>query len=110
APSALRRHHASRSGPPLACHIVLSIAPIAVIAIAVAAMIFGRRTAEGVIFHQIAGTLGPASESAVQDMVRNSAKPKVGFIATALGTVTLVFGLIGIYAQIDDASSTIWRV
>src|SRR5436190_2326194 len=110
AASAFRRDHASRFGAALAFYIVLSIAPIAVIAIAVAAMIFGRRTAEEVIFHQIAGTLGPATESAVEEMVRNSAKPKVGFIATALGLVTLVFGLIGIYTQIEDALRTIWKV
>ncbi|HTD87002.1 MAG TPA: YihY/virulence factor BrkB family protein [Candidatus Binatia bacterium] len=110
AASAFRRDHASRFGAALAFYIVLSIAPIAVIAITVAAMIFGRRTAEGVIFHQIAGTLGPATESAVEEMVRNSATPKVGFIATALGLVTLVFGLIGIYTQIEDALRTIWKV
>ena len=110
AASAFRRDHASRFGAALAFYIVLSIAPIAVIAIAVAATIFGRHTAERVIFRQIAGTLGPATESAVEEMVRNSATPKVGFIATALGLVTLVFGLIGIYTQIEDALRTIWRV
>src|SRR5438045_6442452 len=109
AASAFRRDHASRFGAALAFYIVLSIAPIAVIAIAVAATIFGRHTAERVIFHQIAGTLGGATESAVEEMVRNST-PKVGFIATALGLVTLAFGLHGIYAQVDDALRTIWRV
>ena len=45
------------------------------------------------IFHQIAGTLGPATETAVVQMVRSAAVPRVGFVATALGLVTLVFGL-----------------
>jgi membrane protein len=108
--SAFRRDHASRFGAALAFYIVLSIAPIAVIAIGVAAMIFGRHAAEGVIFHQIAGTLGPATERAVEEMVKNAAAPRVGFIATSLGVVTLVFGLMGIYEQIEDALSTIWEV
>jgi membrane protein len=43
-------------------------------------------------------------------MVKNAAAPKVGFIASALGLVTLVFGLVGIYEQIEDALSTIWKV
>src|SRR5947207_10188480 len=92
AASAFRRDNASRFGAALAFYIVLSIAPIAVIAITVAAMIFGRRTAEVVIFQQIARTLGPATESAVQERVRNSAKATDVFIATVLGLVTIVFG------------------
>jgi len=65
--SAFRRDHASRFGAALAFYIVLSIAPIAVIAIAVAAMMFGRHAAEGPIFHQIAGTsvLRPRSQSRI---------------------------------------------
>jgi membrane protein len=108
--AAFRRDHASRFGAALAFYIVLSIAPIAVIAIAVAGMMFGRHAAEGVIFPQIAGTLGPATESAVEEMVKNAAAPRVGFIATALGVVTLVFGLMGIYEQIADALNIIWKV
>jgi membrane protein len=108
--SAFRRDHASRFGAALAFYIVLSIAPIAVIAIAVAAMIFGRHAAEGVIFPQIASTLGPATANAVEEMVKNAAAPRAGFIATGLGLVTLAFGLMGIYEQIKDALRTIWKV
>ncbi|MDQ6801782.1 MAG: YihY/virulence factor BrkB family protein [Acidobacteriota bacterium] len=108
--SAFRRDRASRFGAALAFYIVLSIAPLAVIGIGVAALIFGRHAAEGVIFPQIASTLGPATASAVEDMVKNAAAPKVGFIASALGLVTLFFGLMGIYEQIKDALRTIWKV
>lgn len=108
--SAFRRDHASRFGAALAFYIVLCIAPIFVIAIAVAAMIFGRHAAEGIIFHQIVTTLGPATESAVEEMVKNAAATKAGSLATALGLVTLVFGLMGIYAQVEDALNTIWNV
>jgi len=108
--SAFRRDHASRFGAALAFYIVLSIAPIVLIAIAVAGMIFGRHAAEGVIFHRITGALDPATEAAVQQMVKNAAAPRAGFVATALGLVTLLFGLIGVYEQIDDALNTIWKV
>jgi membrane protein len=107
---AFRRDNATRFGAALAFYIALSIAPIAIIAIAVVAMIFGRHAAEGVIFHQIAGTLGPATQSAIEQMVKDATRPKVGVLATALGTLTLLSGLIGIYAQIDDALNTIWKV
>jgi membrane protein len=89
---------------------VLSIAPVAVIAVAVAGMAFGREDAERMIFHQITSTLGPATARAIEMMVESAAAPRVGFIATALGLVTLVFGLFGIYEQIEDALNTIWKV
>jgi membrane protein len=89
---------------------VLSIAPVAVIAIAVAGMMFGRHAAEGVIFHQITSTLGPATARAVEEIVKSAAAPRIGFIATTLGLVALVFGLFGIYEQIEDALNTIWKV
>jgi membrane protein len=108
--SAFRRDHASRFGAALAFYIVLSIAPLAVIAIAGAGMMFGRHAAEGVIFHRITGALDPATGAAVQQMVKNAAAPRAGFVATALSLATLVFGLIGIYEQIDDALNTIWKV
>jgi membrane protein len=108
--SAFRKDHASRFGAALAFYIVLTVAPVAVIAIAIAGFVFGRHAAEGVIFHQIAGTLGPVTERAVEEMVKNNAATRAGFIATVLGLATLVFGLLGIYEQIEDALTTIWKI
>src|SRR5579884_517394 len=108
--AAFRRDHASRFGAALAFYIALSIAPIAVIAIAATAMIFGRHAAEGVIFQQIAGSLGAAADSAIEEIVRGAARPQIGLLATALSLVTLAFGLLGIYSQIEDALNTIWKI
>jgi len=108
--SAFRRDHASRFGAALAFYIVLTIAPLAVIAIAGAGMMFGRNAAERVIFHRITGALDPATEAAVRQMVKTAAAPRAGFVATALALVTLVLGLIGIYEQVEDALNTIWKV
>jgi membrane protein len=107
--SAFRRDHASRFGAALAFYIALSIAPVAVIAIAATGMIFGRHAAENVIFHQIAGSLGAAQESAVEEIVRSAARLRIGLVATALSLVTLAFGLLGIYTQVEDALNTIWN-
>ena len=37
------------------------------------------------------------------------AQPRVGWLATILGLMTLYFGLMGVYRQIDDALRTIWH-
>jgi membrane protein len=108
--AAFRRDHASRFGAALAFYIVLSIAPVAVLSIRVAATFVGRHAAEREIFRQIASTLGPATAGAIEEMVENVATPHAGFLATTFGLVTLLFGLMGIYEQIEDALNTIWKV
>lgn len=107
--SAFRRDDASRFAAALAFYVALSIAPITVIAISVVAMIFGR-DAGAEIFRSITDTFGPATATAVREIVRNTAVRHVGFVATSLGVITLLFGLIGIHEQVDSALNTIWKV
>jgi len=106
--SAFRRDDASRFAAALAFYVELSIAPIAVIAIGVAAMIFGRNTG-GEIFQQITDTFGPATATAVKEIVKTAAVRHVGVVATTLGLITLLFGLIGIHEQVESALNTIWK-
>ncbi len=106
--AAFRRHNASRFGAALAFYIVLSIAPTLLIAIAVAGRLFGEQQAQREILDTINGSLGSATGVAIAAMLKD-ARPRVGWLATVLGLMTLHFGLMGIYRQIDDALQTIWR-
>jgi membrane protein len=107
--SAFRRDDASRFAAALAFYVALSIAPIAVIAIGVAATIFGRDAGRE-IFRRLTDTFGPATATAVREIVRNAAVQHAGFVATTLGLITLLFGLFGIHEQVDSALNTIWKV
>jgi membrane protein len=108
--AAFRKHNASRFGAALAFYIVFSIAPTLLIAIAVAGSLFGRQQAEREILDRIGGSFGSAAGIAIAAMIRDAAPRKVGWLATTLSFMTLVFGLTGVYRQIDDALQTIWRV
>ena len=104
-----RKHNASRFGAALAFYIVFSLAPTLLIAIAVAGSLFGRQRAEREILGAIGGSFGSAAGVAVAAMIRDAAANPRGWLLTALGVVTLLFGLMGIYRQIDDAIQTIWH-
>jgi membrane protein len=56
-------------GAALAYYTVFSLAPLLLIAIAIAGFFFGREAAQGEIIDQLRGLLGEASGKAMQDMV-----------------------------------------
>jgi membrane protein len=101
---------AQRLGAALAYYTIFSLAPLLLIAIAIAGLVFGRDAAQGQIFGQLRGVLGPKSAEMVQEMVKSAAKPKSGTIATVVGIVTLLFGAAGVFGQLKDAMNTIWNV
>jgi membrane protein len=101
---------AQRLGAALAYYTIFSLAPLLLIAIAIAGIVFGRDAAQGEIFGQLRGVLGPQAANAVQEMVKSAAKPKTGTMATVVGIVTLLFGAAGVFGQLKDALNTIWNV
>ena len=101
---------AQRLGAALAYYTIFSLAPLLLIAIAIAGVVFGREAAQGEIFSQLRGVLGEQAASGVQEMVKSAAKPKTGTLATVVGIVTLLFGAAGVFGQLKDALNTIWNV
>ncbi len=101
---------AQRLGAALAYYTIFSLAPLLLIAISIAGLVFGREAAQGEIFGQLRGVLGPQAAAAVQEMVKGAAKPKSGTMATIIGIVTLLFGAAGVFGQLKDALNTIWNV
>ena len=101
---------AQRLGASLAYYTVFSIAPLLLIAVAIAGLVFGRQAASGAIQQQLAGALGESTAKAVNEMIVSASKPKSGIFATIFGVVTLLFGAAGVFGQLQDALDTIWNV
>jgi membrane protein len=98
-------------GAALAYYTVFSLAPLLIIAIGIAGLVFGPEAAQGQIFDQLRGLLGEASAKSMQDMVENAnAKPATGIFATVIGVVTLLFGASGVFGQLQTSLNTIWGV
>ena len=99
-----------RLGAALAFYSVLSIAPLLLIAIAIAALVFGQEAASGQLVGQIRGLVGKEGAEAVQQMLKNAQKPGAGILATVVGFVTLLSAASGVFGQLQDAMNTIWEV
>lgn len=101
---------APRLAAALAYYALFSLAPLLVIAIAVAGLVFGREAVEGQLFGQIKGFVGDTGAAAIQEMIKGASSPTAGIIATIIGVVTLLFGAAGLFGQLQDALNTIWEV
>ena len=84
--------HAQGLGAALAFYAVFSLAPLLLIVIAIAGLVFGQEAAQGQIIGQIQGLVGEDSAKAIQGMLEHVRKPSTGLIATGLALVTLLFG------------------
>jgi membrane protein len=98
-------------GAALAYYTVFSLAPLLIITIAIAGLVFGAEAAQGQIFDQLRGLLGDASGKAMEEIVQSaSAEPKTGVVATVIGLVTLLFGATGVFGQLQASLNIIWGV
>ncbi len=101
---------APRLGAALAYYTTFSIAPLLLIAIAIAGFAFGEEAARNEISAQLRGLLGAQSAHILEEMIEAAAKPNTGTLAMILGIATLFFGASGVFMQLNDALDTIWNV
>src|SRR5712692_5135208 len=102
--------NAQRLGASLAFYTLLSLAPLLVIVIAVAAFVFGRDAVQGQLAWQIQNLVGPNAAQAVQALIQGAQKPATGVIATILSLLTLLFGASSVVMELSDALNTVWHV
>lgn len=101
---------AQRLAASLAYYTIFSIAPLLLIAVAIAGLIFGKSQAQAQILTELRGLFGPAGGKAIEEMLTSAAKPKSGTLAIIIGFITLLFGAAGVFGQLKDALNTIWNV
>jgi membrane protein len=95
----------------LAYYTVFSLAPLLLIAIAIAGAVFGEDAARGEIFAQLRGLLGAQAAAAVTSLIESANKPNSGGgIATIISVIILLFGASGVFGQLQMALNTIWEV
>ena len=102
--------HASSLGAALAFYTVFSLAPVLIVAIAVAGLVFGQKAAEGEFSRQLQALVGATGARAIQAIIRSASRPTLGIIAGAFGIGTLLAGASGAFVELHDALNKIERV
>jgi membrane protein len=95
----------------LAFYTLFSMAPLLLVAIAVAGLVFGREASQNQIIGVIEELVGVQSARAIQSIVESAGKkPDSGFFASAMGMIFLLLGAGGVVGQLQASLNTIWRV
>lgn len=97
-------------GAALAFYSILSLAPLLMIAVAVAALAVGREAAEGQLVEQLRGLVGQQGAAAASSLLASAQHPAEGVAATIMGLVVLLVGASGVFAQLQEAMNVIWKV
>jgi membrane protein len=101
--------YAPSMGAALAYYTVFSIAPLLLIVIAIAGLIYGEDAARGAIFTQLSGLVGNDGATAIQGLLKSVNKPSESIIATIVGIGTLLIGATTVFGELQDALNRIWR-
>ncbi|MCQ4161239.1 YihY/virulence factor BrkB family protein [Roseomonas sp. GC11] len=96
-------------GAAIAFYTVTSLAPVLLIAIAIAGSVFGEEAARGAIVGQLGGLMGPAGAEMVQGIILSASNPKSGLLASLFGLATLLLTASGVFGEIQASLNRIWR-
>ena len=101
---------ASRIAAALAYYTVFSISPLLVIVIAIAGAFFGQQTAQQQITEQLTQLVGEDGVRPILLALNNMSQPRIRGIASLISIGVLLLGASGIFAQLQDALNTVWKV
>lgn len=101
--------YAPSMGAALSYYTLFSIAPLLLIVISVAGLVFGEEAARGEIFSQLNGFMGSEAAAAIQGLLESVNKPAKGTFAAIVGIVLVLIGATTVFAELQDALDRIWR-
>jgi membrane protein len=97
-------------GSSIAFYSMFALAPLLVVAIALAGEVFGEEAARGQIVAQISGLVGHQAALAIEQMVRGAWHSHSSGTAAAIGIGVLLVGASGVFVELRKAFNRIGRI
>ena len=88
-------------GAAIAFYTVTSIAPLILIVVAIAGLVFGREAAQGAITEQLTGLMGSQTAELLEQAVANASNPSSGVLASLIGVATLIATASGAFGELQ---------
>jgi membrane protein len=101
--------YAPSMGAALAYYALFSLAPLLLLAIAVAGLVFGADAARGEVVAQLGGLLGNAGASAIEGLLKSASRPAQSVTASIIGVVTLIVGASSTFVELQSDIDRVWH-
>jgi membrane protein len=111
ASSAWLSDNAPRLGAALAFYTLFSLAPVLIVVVSMAGIVFGQHAAHADVARQSQALIGVQGSAAIQSIIDGATnRPALGWLATTLGALTILVGVSGAFNELQDALNLIWKV
>jgi len=100
-------HDAPRLGASLAFFTILSMSPLVLLAVAIAALVFDRATAQTELLYQVQAMVGKDGRHLVEGILESTKEPSSGRIASTISILMLLSGASGVFAELREALNRI---
>jgi membrane protein len=97
-------------GAALAFYAIFAIAPLLIIAVAIAGSVFGIQATENQIVGAIQDIVGPEIAIALQATVKSASRSQSAGFSAIIGVVTLILGAVGVLGELQSTLNAIWHV
>ncbi|MCW1883572.1 YihY/virulence factor BrkB family protein [Luteolibacter flavescens] len=94
----------------LAYYSAFALAPLLLIVLSIAGLVFGDDAVSGMLYDEIRRDLGHSGAAVLEDMVAHARDPQQGVVMSLVGLVVLLFGAAGLFGQLQSALNAMWNV
>src|SRR5262245_25691395 len=94
----------------LSYYTLLSLAPLVLMSVAVAGLVFDRAVVEGKIVNEMRILVGPEGSEVVETVLRHTRDPHKGRLSVIVGIAVLFLGATSVFVQLQSALNRIWKV
>ena len=96
-------------GAAIAYYTVFAIAPVLVIVISIAGLVYGQEAARGAIVGQLQDMMGHDAAEAIQTMIASAGNKRSGTLGAILGFGALVLTASGVFGEMQTGLNRIWK-
>jgi membrane protein len=104
------KHEGPRLAASLSFYSLLSLAPLVILTIAIASLVFGRSEAQQVLIDEVRDLMGSAGASTVLTVIEHGKEPHASGMASIIGIVILLLGASSVFGELQSALNKIWDV
>src|SRR4029453_2070468 len=101
--------YAPSMGAALSYYTLFSLAPLLLLVIAVAGLVFNADVARGEVLAQLGGLIGTEGSVAIEGLLNGASRPTQSLIASVISIVTLIVGATSVFAELQSDLDRIWR-